>query len=171
MDPKSKKLHDSSIVIDCLEISNWGEAVFQNWRKGGLTAVSCTCCVHEDFRQTVKNIIWWNRAFEKYPDLIMPVRKTSDIRLAKRLGKTGVILSFQNTTAIENDLDLLTTFHGLGVRVIQLCYMEANICGQGCLERFDAGVTNFGLEVIEEMNRLGILIDLSHVDTAPPWTP
>ena len=163
MDKNSRELHDSSIIIDCLEISNWGGAVFENWHRGGLSAVSCTCCVHENFRQTVKNIAWWNRAFEEYTDLIMPVHATSDIRLAKRLGKTGVILSFQNTTAMEDDLELLTTFHELGVRVIQLCYMEANICGQGCLERFDAGVTNFGLEVIEEMNRLGILIDLSHV--------
>ena len=163
MDQKSRKLHDSSIIIDCLEISKWGEEVFKNWRKGGITAVNCTCSILEDFRHTIKNLIEWRRRFEQFSELIMPVLSTTDIKLAKRQGKTGVILGFQNTSAIEEDLDLLTTFHDLGVRVMQLTYMEANLCGQGCLERIDAGLTNFGLEVIEEMNRLGILIDLSHV--------
>ena len=93
----------------------------------------------------------------------MPVRNTADILAAKNAGKTGIIFGFQNTTAIEEDIGLLTIFHALGVRVIQLTYMEANLVGQGCLERIDAGLTRFGLEVIAEMNRLGILIDLSHV--------
>ena len=93
----------------------------------------------------------------------MPVHHTADIRTAKQTGRTGIILGFQNTSAIEEDLDLLTTFHDLGVRVMKLTYMEANLVGQGCLERIDAGITGFGQEVIAEMNRLGILIDLSHV--------
>ena len=163
MDQASAKLHQSSIIIDCLEISNWSEAVFKNWQKGGLTAVICTCSVLEGFRRTIKNLVWWRRAFEQHSDLIMPVLTTTDIKMAKHTGRTGVILDFQNTSAIEEDLELLTTFHDLGVRVIQLCYMEGNLCGQGCLERIDAGLTNFGIDVIEEMNRLGILVDLSHV--------
>jgi len=101
--------------------------------------------------------------FEKYADLIMPIRRTADIQTAKETGRTGIILGFQNTSAIEDDLKLLSIFHQLGVRIIQLTYMEANLAGQGCLERIDAGLTSFGLEMIEEMNRLGILIDLSHV--------
>ncbi|MCF8076822.1 MAG: membrane dipeptidase [Desulfotignum sp.] len=156
-------LHDTATVIDCLEISNWSESVFQQMRQGGLTAVNCTCSILENFRQTIKNIAWWQKAFNTYPGLIMPVHDTADIRAAKRLNKTGIILGFQNTSAIEDDLDLLGVFHQLGVRVMQLTYMEGNLSGQGCLERFDAGLTNFGKEVIEEMNRLGILIDLSHV--------
>lgn len=132
-------------------------------RQGGLTAVNCTCSILENFRQTVKNISWWQKAFNTYSDLIMPVHDTADITAAKQFGKTGIILGFQNTSAIEDDLDLLAVFHQLGVRVMQLTYMEGNLSGQGCLERFDTGLTNFGREVIEEMNRLGILIDLSHV--------
>ena len=163
MDQNAKALHEATIVIDCLEISNWSETVFKNMRLGGLTAVNCTCSILENFRQTVKNLVWWRKAFNKYSDLIMPVHEISDITAAKKSEKTGIILSFQNTSAIEDDLDLLTIFHGLGIRVMQLTYMEGNLIGQGCLERFDAGLTSFGFEVIEEMNRLGILIDLSHV--------
>ncbi len=163
MDQNAKDLHESTIVIDCLEISNWSEEIFKKMRLGGLTAINCTCSILENFRQTVKNIVWWHGAFDNYSDLIMPIHDVSDIKKAKKLNKTGIILGFQNTSAIEDDLDLLTIFHGLGVRVIQLTYMEGNLIGQGCLERFDAGLTSFGLEVIEEMNRLGILIDLSHV--------
>lgn len=163
MDKKTKALHEAANIIDCLQISNWSEAVFQNMRRGGLTAVNCTCSILENFRETIKNIAWWRHAFEKYAHLIVPVRHTADIMTAKQSSRTGIILGFQNTSAIEDDLDLLTIFHDLGVRVMQLTYMEANLVGQGCLERIDAGLTGFGQEVIAEMNRLGILIDLSHV--------
>ena len=59
MDQNAKALHEATIVIDCLEISNWSETVFKNMRLGGLTAVNCTCSILENFRQTVKNIVWW----------------------------------------------------------------------------------------------------------------
>jgi membrane dipeptidase len=163
VDDRSRKLHDEAIVIDGLEISNWGEAVLRNMRRGGLTAVNCTISILENFRQTIVNIAWWHRAFSRHADMIAPVRTVGDIRQAKRSGKTGIIFGFQNTTAIEDDLSLLSILHELGVRVMQLTYMEANLVGQGCLERIDSGLTSFGLEVVEEMNRLGILIDLSHV--------
>lgn len=159
----SRTVHDGAIIIDALQISNWGEAVFRNMRQGGLTAVNCTVSVLENFRQTITNIIEWDRMLNQYADLIMPIRNTADIQAAKKAGKTGIIYGFQNTSAIEDDIGLLTIFHALGVRVIQLTYMEANLVGQGCLERIDAGLTRFGREVIAEMNRLGILIDLSHV--------
>ncbi len=158
-----RALHESSIIIDGLQISQWGEAVFRNNRRGGLTAVSATLAVHEGFRRTIENIAGWYEMFEKYAELIMPVTNTSHILEAKQSGKTGYIFSFQNTSPIEDDPGLLSIFHALGVRVIQLTYMQANYAGHGCLERIDSGLTNFGLEIIEEMNRLGILIDLSHV--------
>ena len=163
MDPESRAIHEAAIVIDGLEISRFSRPVFEDMRKGGLTAVNCTVSVLESFHRTIMNIAWWQKAFTEHVDLIRQVRSVSDIHAAKTEGKTGIILGFQNTSAIENNLDLLSIFHALGVRVIQLTYMEANLAGQGCLERFDAGLTNFGLEVIKEMNRLGILIDLSHV--------
>lgn len=163
MNQSYRNIHDVMTVIDCLEISRWGKPVFEQMRQGGLTAVNCTCSILENFRQTINNIAWWQKAFTTFSDLIMPVHDTADINKAKQQNKTGIILGFQNTSAIEDDLDLLGVFHQLGVRVIQLTYMEGNLSGQGCLERFDAGLTNFGKEVIEEMNRLGILIDLSHV--------
>ncbi len=163
MQDRSRAVHDAAIIIDALQISNWGEAVFRNMRRGGLTAVNCTVSVLENFRRTIANIIEWDHHFNEYSDLIMPVRSVGDIQTAQKAGKTGIIFGFQNTTAIEDDIGLLTIFHALGVRVIQLTYMEANLVGQGCLERIDAGLTRFGSEVIDEMNRLGILIDLSHV--------
>ena len=163
MHDRSRAVHDAAIIIDALQISSWGEAVFRNMRRGGLTAVNCTVSVLENFRQTIANIIEWDRVFNEYSDFIMPVRSSADIQAAKKAGKTGIIFGFQNTTAIEEDIGLLSIFHTLGVRLIQLTYMEANLVGQGCLERIDAGLTQFGLEVIDEMNRLGILIDLSHV--------
>lgn len=163
MQDRSRAINDEAIIVDALQISNWDEPVFQNMRKGGLTAVNCTVSVLENFRQTIANIIEWDRWFNEYSDLITPVRSTADIRATKKDGRTGIIFGFQNTTAIEEDIGLLTICHALGVRVMQLTYMEANLVGQGCLERIDAGLTKFGLEVVEEMNRLGILIDLSHV--------
>lgn len=159
----ASSFHDEAIVIDALQISKWSETVFANQRAGGLTAVNATVAIIEGFDQTIRNIAWWYRALEEHADKILQVRTTADIRRAKAEGKTGIIFGFQNTSPIEDELDRLAIFKELGVRVIQATYMEANLVGQGCLERIDAGVTGFGLEVIAELNRLGILIDLSHV--------
>lgn len=156
-------IHNSSTIIDGLQISRFNRTNFEKMQQGGLTAVNCTCSVVENFRETIGNIIDWHQIFNDHFDLIEKVLSVSDIDRVKQNGKTGIILGFQNTSAIEEDLGLLSIFHDLGIRIIQLTYMEGNLVGQGCLERIDAGLTAFGLEVIEEMNRLGILIDLSHV--------
>jgi membrane dipeptidase len=159
----SASVHADSIIIDGLEISAWNEETLTRLRQGGLTAVNATVAVHEGFRDTVSNIAEWYRMFDRYSSLIMPVRTTDDIRRAKELGKVGLIFGFQSTSPIEDDLYLLSIFKELGVRIIQLTYMNRNYVGDGCLERTDCGLSGFGLEVVEEMNRLGILIDLSHV--------
>ena len=96
-------------------------------------------------------------------DGILQVRQAADIHAAKRLGRTGIILSFQNTSPIENELDRFGLFLALGVRVMQLTYHETNLLGSGCFERNDAGLSNFGIDAVREMNRLGIVIGLSHV--------
>lgn len=160
---KALMLHKKSIIIDGLEISNWSRQVFMNMRKGGLTAVNATVAVIENFVQTMDNIAWWYKTLEENADLICQIRTVADIKKAKESDKTGIIFGFQNLSPIEDDLDRLAVFHRLGVRVIQVTYMEANYAGQGCLEKIDAGLTGFGTEAVAEMNRLGILIDLSHV--------
>lgn len=160
---KALMLHKKSIIIDGLEISNWSRQVFMNMRKGGLTAVNATVAVIENFVQTMDNIAWWYKTLEENADLICQIQTVADIKRAKESDKTGIIFGFQNLSPIEDDLDRLAVFHRLGVRVIQVTYMEANYAGQGCLEKIDAGLTGFGIEAVAEMNRLGILIDLSHV--------
>ncbi|MEI6113277.1 MAG: dipeptidase [Burkholderiales bacterium] len=157
------ELHKSAIVIDGLVVSRWSREVFEDMHRGGLTAANCTCSVWEGLRDTMINIGRWKRAFVEHADLIMQVRSAADIRRAKALGKVGIILGWQNTSGIEDRLDLLEIYKDAGVSVIQLTYNTQNLVGSGCWEDRDSGLSGFGREVIDEMNRLGMLIDLSHV--------
>jgi membrane dipeptidase len=84
------------------------------------------------------------------------------VRGTKAAGKTGIILGFQNAHAFEDNLGYIEAFADMGVRVVQLCYNTQNLVGTGCYER-DGGLSGFGREVIAEMNRVGIMVDLSHV--------
>lgn len=156
-------LHASSIVIDGLVVSRWSREVFEAMQRGGLTAANCTCSVWEGTRDTMLNMARWNRYFDDHSDLIMPVRCAADIRKAKELGKVGIILGWQNTAAIEDRIDFLPLFKDMGVRVIQLTYNTQNLVGAGCWEGNDSGLSGYGREVVDEMNRLNLLIDLSHV--------
>ena len=156
-------LHKSAVVIDGLVVSRWSRQVFEDMHRGGLTAANCTCSIWEGMRDTMINIARWKQAFVEHGDLIMQVRSAADIRDAKRLGKVGILLGRQNTSAIEDRLDVLPLFKDIGVSVIQLSYNTQNLVGSGCWEERDGGLSGFGREVIGEMNRLGILVDLSHV--------
>ncbi|MEM7404644.1 MAG: dipeptidase [Pseudomonadota bacterium] len=159
----AKALHDDAIIIDGLEINRWSRDVFEDMRKGGLTAVNCTCAAWEGFRATVDNIAQWKRWFREYDDILLQVYTSEDIVRAKRENKTGVYLGWQNTYPIEDRIEYLGVFADLGVRVIQLTYNTQNLVGSGCWESRDAGLSDFGRDVIDEMNALGILVDLSHV--------
>ncbi|MCC7425351.1 MAG: dipeptidase [Alphaproteobacteria bacterium] len=156
-------LHDSSILFDGLVVSRWSPQVFADMKKGGLTAANCTCCVWENMRDTLLNIAAWYKRYAEHPDLLMPVHSVADIRRAKELGRVGIVLGFQNTSAIEDRLDLLPLFRRLGVGFIQLTYNTQNLVGAGCWEENDSGLSGFGREVVGEMNRLGMVVDLSHV--------
>ena len=163
MSTDARKIYDEAIVIDGLSISNWeSDAVFRRLRAGNITAINATVATWENFVQTMAHLSAWMRRFRERDD-ILQVKETADIYAAKEQGKTGIILSFQNASPIENELDRLGLFLALGVRVIQLTYHETNLLGSGCWERTDGGLSNFGVDAVREMNRLGIVIDLSHV--------
>lgn len=157
------RLHDRLTVFDGLIVSDWGPEVFRALRAGGVTAVNATCAVWENARQTLDNIARWLRWFDEHGDLLMPVRRTADIAAARAAGKTGIVLGFQNGSPIEDRLDYLALFKRLGVGIIQLTYNTQNLIGSGCYESRDSGLSDFGREVLAEMNRLGIAVDLSHV--------
>ena len=156
-------LHEDLIVIDGLIVSNWSADVFRDMRKGGLTAVNCTCCVWEGFVDTMDNIARWNGWFREHDDLIVKARTAADIRRAKEDGRTAIVLGFQNTSAFEDKLGTVQLFKDAGVGIAQLTYNTQNYAGSGCYESSDSGLSDWGRELVSEMNRVGMLIDLSHV--------
>jgi membrane dipeptidase len=158
-------LHNDSVIIDGLIIAKWEKEVFEDMRRGGLTAANCTVSVWEGFGDTVNNIADMKTLIRENSELVSLVRSTEDILAAKREGRTGIILGFQNAHAFEDNLGYIEAFADMGVRVVQLCYNTQNLVGTGCYER-DGGLSGFGREVIAEMNRVGIMVDLSHVGAA-----
>ena len=161
----SQSLHDGAIVIDGLVISRWSREVFEAMRRGGLTAANCTCSVWEGLRGTMENLAAWRGWFREYDDLITQVHSADDVERAKREGRVGIILGWQNTSALEDRVEFVELFAALGVRVMQLTYNTQNLVGSGCWESRDGGLSDFGRDVIDEMNRAGVLVDLSHVGT------
>ncbi len=158
------ELHQRSIVIDGLNISHWrDEEVYVHLHTGGVTAINASVAVWEGTKQTLQNIGRFYRDFETYSRWIRPVMRVADIHAAKQEDRVGIILGFQNSSPIEDDLNLVEVFYRLGVRVIQITYNDLNFVGAGCYERHDVGLSQFGVDLVKEMNRLGMVIDLSHV--------
>jgi microsomal dipeptidase-like Zn-dependent dipeptidase len=129
---------------------------------GGVDAVHVTICYHEDFRETVSNIEVWNQYFQIYSDRIVPGRTAQDVVEAKKHGKTAIIFGFQNCSPILDDIGLIEICHQLGVRFMQLSYNNQSVLATGCYEEEDPGITRMGRQVIKEMNRVGLVIDMSH---------
>ncbi|MEE2995836.1 MAG: membrane dipeptidase [Pseudomonadota bacterium] len=150
------------IVIDGCQYANWSEKIFREMNEGGVSAVHVTICYHEDFRETVQNMADWNRMFECHPELIMPGRTADDVREAYANGKTAIVFGFQNCSPIEDDIGLVEICHQLGARFMQLTYNNQSLLATGCYEKNDTGVTRMGRQVIAEMNRVGLVVDMSH---------
>jgi membrane dipeptidase len=149
-------------LIDGLQYANWSEKIFRQMREGGVDAVHVTITYHETFRETVANIEQWNRWFERFPDLIFQGRTAADIDRARDTRRTAIFFGSQNPSCMEDDIGLVEILHTLGLRFMQLTYNNQSLLATGCYEDDDTGLTRMGRQVVVEMNRVGLVVDMSH---------
>ena len=148
--------------IDNLQYCNWSRKIFEINRSAGLDAVHATIVYHEDFDELKVVIKKWEKLFIENSDLIFLGKNFKDIDKAKKENKTAIFFGFQNCSPIEDDISLVEKVHKLGCRFMQLTYNNQSLLATGCYEKVDSGVTNFGREVIREMNKVGLVVDMSH---------
>ena len=148
--------------IDNLQYCNWNRDVFKINREANLDAVHVTVVYHEDYDEFLNRIKEWDKHFEENSDIIFLGKNFKDIEKAKKENKTAIFFGFQNCSPIEDDINLVEKIHEKGCRFMQLTYNNQSLLATGCYEKNDSGVTNFGKETIKEMNRVGIVIDMSH---------
>jgi len=148
--------------IDNLQYCNWSREIFQINNEAKLDAVHVTIAYHEDFDEVKKNVETWNKHFQEYKNLIIHGKTFQDIERAHQEKKTAIFFGFQNCSPIEDDIGLVESVHEMGARFMQLTYNNQSLLATGCYEKTDSGVTRMGKEVIKEMNRLGVVIDMSH---------
>ncbi len=149
-------------LIDALQYADWTRAHFADWHAAGLAAVHVTVAYHEGARETLTRLADWNQRFRDHADLIRPVRAPEDLAAARREGRVGVILGAQNPSPIENEAGLVQVLRDAGLAVMQLTYNNLSLLGAGCAELDDPGLSRMGREVLREMNRAGMLVDIAH---------
>ncbi len=154
------------IWIDALSGTRLGDEGFADIARSGITMIDTTLgpagTPTFSYEAAVRDLATWHGHFARHRDRLIHVRRADDIVQAKREGKLAVMLGFQNGTHLNRDLRNVDFFYNLGIRQIQLTYNELNALGAGCTERVDAGLSDFGVEVVHRMNDLGMLVDLSH---------
>ncbi|MCX7301928.1 MAG: membrane dipeptidase [Rhodobacterales bacterium] len=149
-------------LIDGLQYINWSERIFTQMREGGVDAVHVTIAYHETFRETVYRLQEWNQRFQDFPHLIRRATSAADIRAAQAENRTAILFGLQTATPIEDDIGLIEILHQMGVRIMQLTYNNQSLLATGCYEAEDPGLTRFGRQAVAEMNRTGLVVDLSH---------
>lgn len=153
---------NDTLIIDCLQYVNWNRELFKEAKLGGVNVIHVTIAYWENKKEVLQNINTWNNQFTEHADLIMPIRDAEDITIAQDNDKIGIIFGFQNCSPIEDDVSLIEEMHQLGARIMQLSYNNQSLLATGCYEEKDSGITRFGKVAIKEMNRLGMIIDMSH---------
>ena len=155
-------MYHQRIVIDGLQYCNWDREYFQTLKNSGITAVHATIVYHETARETLSRFAEWNLRFEQNADLIMPIHSVADIEKAKALGKVGIFFGAQNCSSIDDEIGLIEVMRQQGLLIMQLTYNNQSLLASGCYEKNDNGITRFGQQAIAEMNRVGMIIDMSH---------
>ena len=158
-----KRVHEEAIVFDgtCPLLTHSPDHT-SYYVEGGVTVVAPSLAANHDAGQAIKRIADWMNIIREQEDKLLHVTEVEDFHRAKAQGKLGILFHFQNSLPLEQSIELLDVYKALGVRIIQLTYNVKNFVGDGCLERTDAGLSDFGVRLIKAMNRAGIAVDCSH---------
>jgi membrane dipeptidase len=164
---RAERLRKEAIFLNGLDSTHWDkftEEYIRVLNSGGVNALNVTIpWVEDDFRGAIRSYARWQGQFRQIgPTQMTLVRSVSDIDEAKRTGKIAVIMGFQNSKPIEDDLDLVQVFRDLGVRIMQLTYNRRNYIGDGCAEDAAGGLSKYGVLYIKRLNESNLVVDLSH---------
>jgi membrane dipeptidase len=159
LDPKA--VHASAIIVDGVSPLARRREYLRLYSDGGVTCVAVTVAHEMAAGEAAKELGGWLRFIDSRSDVAL-VRTAADVEQAKRGGTLGLVLHFQGTDQFEDDLDLVEAYRALGVRMVQLTYNVKNRVGDGCDERTDAGLSRFGVALIERLNANGIIVDCAH---------
>lgn len=154
--------YDDMLVIDALCFGReWGDDVYEALRAANYSGI-VESLPRRDLQTAIDALVEWRERVATHPDQLLMALRADDFLEAKSSGRTAVLMNFQNTTMLEGELGNVDALYGLGMRSLQLTYNFRNLVGDGCLERTNAGLSDFGVDLVEHLNELGVLIDLSH---------
>lgn len=157
-------VYRQALVFDGLLAATPSGRVVDALLAAGISGCNWTVSSHSDETLTaITKLTQFYWLIEQLPDRTLLVEREADLVRAKREGKLGIVLGFQGGTPLGRNPHLVRVFHRLGVRIIQLTYNEGNALAPGVLEPSDGPLTSLGRQVVQEMNRTGVLVDLSHV--------
>jgi membrane dipeptidase len=155
------RIHREAIVIDAVCPLPYWLPNREQWVLGGATTCALSVGGLDPLRETVYTIVGIYRLLRETPNLSLATT-VEEIYSAKQDGRLAVVLHFQGAEPMEYDAGLLEAYWRMGVRIIQLAYNRRNPLCDGCEESHDAGLSTLGRRAIAEMNRLGLVIDVSH---------
>ena len=159
---KIDKVYDEAIVIDGIVITrNWNADADKALGKSGYTGFNASLD-SGSLKRALVSLSDWHLRIKDNPDRFITATSADDFVRAKKEGKVAVMMGFQNTTPLENSIDNMDILFQAGTRWMQLTYNQRNLVGDGCTERTNAGLSDYGIQVVERMNELGIIVDLSH---------
>jgi membrane dipeptidase len=156
------EIYRGAIVIDATSPILDRDDEWPKWADGGVTAVMATVAANHDASAAIESIARWHEKIRRYEERLLHATTVADVKRAKSEGKMAVVFHFQNARPLGYDAGLVEVFQRLGVRAIQLTYNVKSPIGDGCSERTDAGLSDLGVAVVREMNRVGVVVDLSH---------
>jgi membrane dipeptidase len=172
IDSRAKELLESSLVWDnvwpvdlpCDEDAGNDWEKLDRFAAAGINVLGVTLAGdNHDASEALRLTAWARRHLQARSDQVSLAHTMDDIATARKAGKLSVVLQFEGTRCFERDLGLIEVFYALGVRQTILAFNNANCTGAGCAEAVDGGLTAYGRRFIKEAERVGMLIDLSHV--------
>jgi len=160
------KIYDQAIVIDGIVITrNWNAVADEALAKSGYTGFNASLD-SGSLKRALESLSDWHMRIKDNSDRFITAKSADDYIRAKKEGKVAVMMGFQNTTPLENSIDNMDILYQAGTRWMQLTYNQRNLVGDGCTERTNVGLSDYGIEVVDRMNELGIIVDLSHCGKA-----
>ena len=151
------------MLVDALQCGHFNAAVLKELREAGVGCVTSTLGFWETATEAMDSIAWWRDLERENAGLMAIARTAADVERAHAGNRIAVVLGFQNATLFDSRIGYVELFADMGIRVVQLTYNNQNDFGGSCYEAEDSGLSRFGREIVHEMNRAGILVDLSHV--------